>query len=204
MTTLYPVRFLVVRPERFTRLQLLIRFVASIALGMVGLTFGGAFMFAFVGLPAYAASRLSSVGPASFRDDDGPRVLRVLHWCIAVSAWAGLTVEHLPGRGPGEMVSLQLERDASFAPTPGAAIARVFTGLPSAFVLMLACCVGALVWLWAALTVLFSERVGRRAPAFLEGLQRWSARLLCYQASLVADYPPFALSDDAPGGAHGA
>lgn len=55
--------------------------------------------------------------------------------------------------------------------------------------------VGMLVWLWAALSILFTLHVGGGAFHFLEGLQRWTMRLLVYQASLVEAYPPFSFGD---------
>jgi len=43
--------------------------------------------------------------------------------------------------------------------------------------------------------ILVAQRVGPHAFAYLVGLQRWSIRLLAYQASLVDEYPPFSLSE---------
>jgi hypothetical protein len=93
-------------------------------------------------------------------------------------------------------VTLEIQRTA--LPTPSSALWRVVTGLPSALVLAILCWIGVVVWLWAALTVLFTERVGRGAFNYLVGLQRWSIRLLAYQASLVDEYPPFSFSDVPP------
>jgi hypothetical protein len=193
--TSYPVHYSVRQPERFTRLQLLIRVVAFIALGAVGLSFGSFFMFAYLALPVYAASRLASRDDASaYLDEDGPRVVKALHWFAALCAWAGLITDTLPSRQPGEAVSLQVENTAA-RPTAPSAIWRVLVGLPSALILMLLYCVGGFVWLWAALSILFTERVGRGAFEYLVGLQRWTVRLLAYQASLVDEYPPFSFSD---------
>jgi hypothetical protein len=197
MTT-YPVRYNVKQPERFTRLQLLTRVVAFIALGALGLSFGSLFAFAFLALPVYAASRLAYRDDArAYLDEDGPRVVKALHWFAALSAWAGLITEALPGRQPEEAVSLRVE-DTGVRPTAPSAIWRVLLGLPSALVLMLLYWVGAFVWLWAALSILVTERVGRGAFDYLVGLQRWTVRLLAYQASLVDDYPPFSFSDIPP------
>ena len=126
-------------------------------------------------------------------------LVRALRWFAAVSAWCGLTADHLPGRSPDETVAVELHGGTA-RPTPRAAIARVLTGLPSALVLALLGCIGNLVWLWAALSILVHERVGPRAFAYLAGLQRWSVRLLAYQAALVDDYPPFSFADDAATG----
>lgn len=196
--TSYPVRYSVSRPERFTRLQLLIRVVAFIALGALGLSFGSLFAFAYLALPVYAASRLAYRDDArSYLDEDGPRVVRALHWFAALCAWAGLISETLPGRQPDEAVDLRVQNTAQ-NPTSPSAILRVLVGLPSALILMLLYSIGALVWLWAALSILVTERVGQGSFDYLVGLQRWTVRLLAYQASLIDDYPPFSFSDVSP------
>lgn len=196
--TSYPVRYSVIRPERFTRLQLLIRVVAFIALGALGLSFGSLFAFAYLALPVYAASRLAYRDDArSYLDEDGPRVVTALHWFAALCAWAGLISETLPGRQPDEAVDLRVENTAQH-PTSPSAILRVLVGLPSALLLMLLYSIGALVWLWAALSILVTERVGQGSFDYLVGLQRWTVRLLAYQASLIDDYPPFSFADVSP------
>lgn len=193
----YPVHFLVERPARFTRLQLAVRLVAFCALGVLGLSFGMVFGFAYLALPAFAASRLAAARDADgYVARDGPRIVQALRWFAAVSAWAALTAEHLPGRSPTETVTLELEGEPH--PTASTALWRVLSGLPSALVLGLLGALGVLVWLWAALTILVSERVGDGAFHYLSGLQRWSVRLLAYQASLVDEYPPFSFAEAPP------
>ena len=46
------------------------------------------------------------------------------------------------------------------------------------------------------LTVLFTERIPPSILAFQRGVLRWNARLVAYHASLVEEYPPFALDTD--------
>lgn len=195
----YPVHYHVERPEHFTRIQLLIRFVAFIALGMLGLSFGSVFLFAFIALPVFAASRLASRGDSdSYVKEDGPKVVRVIHWFAALSAWCGLVAERLPGGKPGELVELRIDDDAAGEPHTSSAIGRVITGIPSALVLCVLGFIGSFVWLWAALSILVKNRVGPGAFNYLVGLQRWCIRLLAYQASLVDEYPPFSFSDSTP------
>ncbi len=192
----YPVHYRVVGAPRFTRLQLLMRVLAFCALGIVGLSFGMAFTFAFIALPVVAASRLAVKDARAYLRDDAPWIAKALHWFAAVCAWAGLITDRLPARSPDETIQLSIEGRGE--PTSPSAVWRVATGLPSAFVLALLCAIGVLVWLWAALSVLFTERVGPGAHQYLVGLQRWSVRLLAYQASLVDEYPPFSFSDPPP------
>ena len=194
----YPVHYFVPRPTHFTRLQLLLRIIAFCAVGMLGLSFGAVFFAGYLLLPIYAATRISSAGGEAYVRDDSSRILSALRWFAAVSAWAGLIAERPPTDSPEEIVSLEVERNAAAAPTTNSALWRLLTGLPSAIVLSFLFSLGTLVWLWAAFTVLLSERVGERAFGFLVGLQRWSVRLLTYQASLVDEYPPFSFGDTQP------
>ncbi len=193
----YPVHYTVEPPPRFSRLQLLGRVVAFCALGMLGLSFGALFAFLFLILPAYAGSRLATrdFDPATYATEDGPRVLKLLSWFAALSAWTGLVAEHLPSSTPTETIHLDVTRPANLSPM--AALLRVFTGIPSAIVLGILCWFGVFVWLWAATTILVGERVGSHAFRYLAGLQRWSIRLLAYQASLVDAYPPFSFTESA-------
>jgi hypothetical protein len=194
--TFHPVHYAVPRPPYFSRLQLLLRLIAFCAIGMLGLSFGAVFAAAYVALPAFAAARISAEGGVRYVERDGPHVVAALRWLAAVSAWAGLIAEQPPLSSPEETVHLEIEsRPMGTAST---ALWRLVTGLPSAFALTILCWLGVLVWMWAALTVLLRERVDERAFRYLVGLQRWSIRLLAYQASLVDEYPPFSFEDVAP------
>jgi hypothetical protein len=191
--SMYPVHYQLVPPPRFTRGQLLIRIVAFGVLGVLGVSFGSVFCFAYFALPVYAAIRLGIVDPDTYATRDGERLTRILHWFAAICAWAGLTAEHLPAKRPEETVELAIA--PSGRPTSMSALARIITGIPSAFALAVLGVLGGLVWLWAALSILIHERVGDGAFHFLAGLQRWSVRLLAYQAALVDEYPPFSFED---------
>ena len=72
----YPVHYAIDRPERFTRVQLAARLIAFIALGVIGLSFGTVFVFAYLALPVFAASRLAAnPDPERYLGQDGPRVV---------------------------------------------------------------------------------------------------------------------------------
>jgi hypothetical protein len=191
--TIHPVRYHVEPPPSFTRLQVLIRMIAFCALGILGVSFGSVFVFAYLALPVFAATRVSSYGAPRYLEEDGPRIAHLLRWLAAICAWTGLVVDRLPSARADEAVHLEIETNAH--PTASSAAWRVLTGLPSAFALALLCFIGAFVWFWAALTILLTERIGEHAFRYLVGLQRWSLRLLAYQASLVDDYPPFSFAD---------
>ncbi len=197
MTT-YPVHYGVDRPAHFARLQLAIRLIAFLALGVLGISFGTVFLFAYLALPVYAAARLGGRDPAGYARHDAPRILDALRWYAALAAWAGLIAEHLPGRSPSEIVRLEIDGEPPPPHSAGQALVRVITGIPSALVLCLLGWIGMFVWLWAALSILLFQRVGQGAFDYLVGLQRWSMRLLAYQASLVDEYPPFSFGDVPP------
>ena len=199
MTTSYPVHYSVEHPPRFSRINLLLRVLVFVAIGVLGLSFGSVFFFAYLALPVIAAIRISGAGGAdAYLRQDGPLVIAALRWLAAICAWAGLITERLPGRSPSETVTVELDETMHRPPTPGSAIWRVIAGIPSALVLAVLGWIGCFVWLWAALSILVNERVGPGAFHYLVGLQRWSIRLLAYQASLVDEYPPFSFSDSAP------
>jgi len=196
----YPVHFAAIAPSRFTRLQLGLRLLAGLALGVIGVSAGGLFCLLYLLLPIAAAVRIATRG--SSRDyalEDGPRVLLLLRWLASVTSWLGLAVERLPHDSPNETIRLSI--DGTPSQSAGAAALRTLWGLPSALVLALLSLFGFLVWLWAALSILIGESMAQSAWAYLAGLQRYGYRLLAYQAALVDDYPPFALSEtsDLPG-----
>lgn len=193
----YPVHYHVAKPAHFTRIQLLVRVVAFCALGLLGLSFGSVFWFGYLALPAFAAIRLATKPAEAYLDQDGARIYRIMHWFAAISAWFALISDRLPEKSPDETVDFSIA--PAGRPSPGAAIARVIVGLASGFVLALLGFLGVFVWLWAAVSILLTEHVGDTAYEYLVGLQRWSVRLLAYQASLVDEYPPFSFAD---GGNH--
>lgn len=192
----YPLRYHLERPPTYSRVQLLVRLLAFCVLGMLGTSFGSLFALGYLALPVFAAIRLASRDPALYAREDGPRILTGLRWLAAVAAWTALVAETLPAREPSETLSLEL--DGFTHPTPTTAMWRLIRGIPSALVLAVLGAIGVLVWLWAALTILVDRRVGARAFWYLSGLQRWSIRLLAYQASLVDEYPPFSLDEVGP------
>ena len=191
----YPVHFAAQPAERFTRLQLGLRILALIAIGVTGASTGGLYCILYLGLPVLAAVRIATLGSAAaYASGDGPLILAGLRWAAAVTSWLGLAVENLPQKSPDEV--MRLEISGTPAASPGTAALRILLGLPSAFVLGVLSFVGFFVFCWAAVTIVFGQRVAPSAWAYLVGLQRWSYRLLAYQAALVDEYPPFALSED--------
>jgi hypothetical protein len=192
----HPVHYIVEKPQAYSRVQLVVRILAFVVLGMLGASLGSLFVIAWFILPLVAAARLAGRDAEEYLDTDGPRVIRALQWFAAIYGWFGLVVERLPSRDPEETVMVTVEAGGS--PSSSSSLMRLVLGLPSALMLALLGMVGSLVWLWAALSVLVDQRIGDRTFAFLAGIQRWAVRLLAYQASLVDAYPPFSFEDAPP------
>ncbi len=191
MATEYPVTFDVTRPEKFERPHVFLRivvgvivsFVASWAIGLVYLVF-----------PVIAAIFVSQKGGEKYLAEDGPRVTRWLRWVVAVYAYLGLLTDRFPTEKPEEIVRFEVRTGGS--PTVGSALLRLIYSIPSAIVLSVLGIVSAVIWVIAAIMVLVQESYSEGLYNFQRGVLRWEARLLGYHASLVDEYPPFALDTE--------
>ncbi|MCK6591021.1 MAG: DUF4389 domain-containing protein [Polyangiaceae bacterium] len=195
----YPVSFHVTRPEKFDRVQLLLRVVVLAALSCLGATLGAVMGFAYFALPLVAAILISQRGPAGYIERSAPRVARALAWLMAVFAYFFLLTDRLPLDEPD--ISASLEVAPRGTPTVGAALLRFITSLPSAFIFGLLCLIAYIVWLISALLIVITETYPPGLYDFQCGVLRWQARLLAYHAALVDKYPPFSFE---PGAAEGA
>lgn len=191
--TSYPVSFSVTRPERFDRLGLGLRIVLLLVLSVVGITMGAIFGLLYLGLPVVAAIALRHGDTARFHAEDAPRLTRALRWVMGASAYLALLTDRFPETDAD--VRFAIEPGAwSFAgrgPTVGGALVRILSGIPSALVLGILGFAAWVVWLVAAVLILFTEHYPEGLFAFQCGVLRWQARLLAYQASLVEAYPPY-------------
>jgi hypothetical protein len=188
----YPVRYAVDKPDRFTRFGLVLRVLVLLTLGAFGVSLAAIFFVVCLSLPAVAGGLLADRGTRGYLATDAPRILRVLRWLAAIYGWLGWATDALPSRSPVDTIRVDVEIGSTT--TPRAALARMLLGVPSMLALTLLAFVAAIVWLWAALSVLLTERIGDGPYHFLVGMQRWGVRLLAYQAALVDDYPPFSLA----------
>ncbi|HET7505939.1 MAG TPA: DUF4389 domain-containing protein [Kofleriaceae bacterium] len=195
----HPVHLDVSSPARFDRIQLLLRFAITIAMGWIGATAGWVTCALFLGLPIYAAVLVSTRGPQAYVTEHGPRLWRVLHWLLAFSAYMLLLTDRFPVNEPADV-----HTDLAYTgqPTTSSALLRLILSIPSAFVLALLGFVSFILYLVGAVTILAHETVPPSVLAFQRGILRWQARLLAYHASLVDEYPPFSFDDLAQPGAH--
>ena len=186
----YPVTFDATRPEKFERPQIFLRILLWILLSwIVGLAF-------FV-LPIAAAIYISQKGSEKFLEEDGPKMTGWLRWIMAFYAYLAIVTDRFPSEKAEELVKFEVR--TSGTPTVGSALLRLIYSIPSAFVLGLLGIVSEILWIIAAVMVLVQENYPDGIYNFQRGIVRWEARLLGYHASLVEQYPPFALDMEAEG-----
>ena len=191
MATAYPVTFDVDRPEKFERPQVFLRIlvaviVYTVASGILGLV--------YLAVPVVAAIFVSQKGSEKYLEEDGPRVTRWLRWIVAFYAYLGILTDRFPTEKPEEIVRFEVQ--TSGTPTVGSALLRLIYSIPSAIVLLILSIASAVIWLIAAVMVLIQEKYPEGLYDFQRGILRWEARLLGYHASLVEQYPPFALDTE--------
>ena len=114
-----------------------------------------------------------------------------LRWVLALYAYLGLLTDRFPTEKPEEIVRFEIKTGG--APTAGSALLRLIYSIPSAVVLGLLGIVSAVILVIAAVMVLIQENYPDGLYNFQRGVLRWEARLLGYHASLVDQYPPFAV-----------
>jgi len=191
MATAYPVTFDVDRPEKFERPQVFLRIlvaviVYTVASGILGLV--------YLAVPAVAAVFVSQKGGEKYLAEDGPRVTGWLRWIVSFYAYLGILTDRFPTEKPEEIVRFEVQTGGT--PTVGSALLRLIYSIPSAIVLAILSIVSAVIWLIAAVMVLIQESYPEGLYDFQRGILRWEARLLGYHASLVEQYPPFALDTE--------
>ena len=191
MVANYPVIFDVARPEKFERPQVFLRILIFVILSFLGGVFGWLVGLVYIAFPALAAIFISRKGGERFLEEDGPRMTRWLRWIMAVYTYLGILTDRFPTEKPEEIVRFEVQTGGT--PTVGSALLRLIYSIPSAFVLALLGIVASVIWLIAAVLVLIRENYPAGLYDFHRGVHRWGARLLAYHASLVDQYPPFAL-----------
>ncbi len=187
----YPVVFDIARPEKFERPQVLLRVLILIIVSIVTGALGWIFGLVYLLLPVLAAILVSNRGSQRFIEEEGPRLTGWLRWLIAFYAYLSILTDRFPTEKPEEIVRFEVRTGGS--PTVGSALLRLIYSIPNAFVFLLLGIVSVVVWLIAAVMVLILEDYPDGLYNFQRGILRWEARLLGYHASLVDQYPPFAL-----------
>ena len=202
MATDYPVTFDVARPERLERPHVFLRILVAVILSILAGAIGWIFGLVYLVLPVVAAIFVSQKGGEKYLAEDGPRVTGWLRWIVAFYAYLGILTDRFPTEKPEEIVRFEVQ--AGGTPTVGSALLRLIYSIPSALVLSILAIVSAVIWIIAAVMVLVQEDYPDGLYNFQRGILRWEARLLGYHASLVEQYPPFALDTEAEAGGEAA
>jgi hypothetical protein len=195
----YGASFEIAPPQKFDRVHIAIR-----VLILLILTFALAFMewhyaVVYLAIPVVAAILISQSGAERYLAEAHENMTKWLRYLLAFYAYIGLLTDRLPNEEPKE--TLHFEVATSGSPTAGSTLLRIILAIPSAIVLGLLGIVAAILMLYAAIMILIQETYPEGVYNFLRGVLRWEARLLAYMASLVDEYPPFALDTQSEGAA---
>lgn len=175
----------------FDRVQVLIRILLTIVLGWLGVTMGWLVWGLYLVLPVVAAISIS-LDRDRFRQVVAPRIAAGLSWLLELSAYMMLLTDRFPAGDETTRIELPITGQ----PTVGSALWRLVTSLPSGVVLIVLWFVSSVLWLVAALAVIFGASVPASILGYQRGVLRWQARLVAYHASLVDDYPPLEIDTD--------
>jgi hypothetical protein len=179
-----------VRPERFTRPQVILRFFALMALGIIGRPLGSLIALAYLLVPLIAAARIGDRGGARYLSQSAPSAARELWYAFDALAFLMLLTDQLPQKN---IHAVRFEVQAQGSPTVTSALLRLIASAPEAFVLMMLGFISGFTWLIAALCVLIYRDYPDWIFAYHRAVLRFAARLFAYHASLVDRYPPLAL-----------
>lgn len=189
MTTAYPVTFDVQRPAKFERPQVALRILVTLLLTAVAGAVGWIFGIFYLAVPVLAAVLISQGASALYFQDT--RMPMVLRWYLALYCYLAVLIDRFPTDEPDKIITFEVSPSGS--PTVGSALMRLILSIPSALVLVLLGVIGAVIWVIAVISILIREDYSDGLYNFQLGIMRWHARLLAYHASLVDEYPPFAL-----------
>ena len=188
--TAYPVRFNVTRPEKFDRTQVALRLLVILVLSVLGGIIGWSLGLVYLALPVLAAVLISQKGGARYLEDRGGPVMTLLQWYLALYTYLSMLADKFPSE-PEEIISFEVRTQGT--PSVGSALLRLIFSIPSAIVLALLGIIAMFIWIVAVVSVLINESYSEGLYNLQLGIMRWHARLLGYHASLVDQYPPFAL-----------
>jgi hypothetical protein len=189
----YPVTLELQLEERFERMQLLLRLLVCMAIGVLHQSMGGIFGALYLLLPVVVAILISRKGGAGFLDEDSHWLVLSLEWVIGLYAYLLFVTDRFPL--PSQPRHARLIVQPTGTPSVGHALARLLLSIPHAFVLAILGLVSGIVWLLAAVMILFTERYPSGLHAFQRKYVAWMARFFVYHASLVEAYPPFSFDD---------
>lgn len=164
-----------------------IRLLLLMALGAIGCS--SIYWLAYLTLPALAALLILQRGADRYVFEDGAAIARGLRWLAAAYSYLWLLTDELPTTSTTSPVTLEIVAGGS--PTAGSALLRLVRSLPALALLILLSLIAGLLWFFAALSILVSQRVPPALAEFLTAALRYQFRLIAYHLSLVDRYPAF-------------
>ncbi len=194
----YPVQFSVDRPERFQRVQLLLRLALWLALYWFGSGLG---WFVYLGGPIITAVLVAQRGGRGFQERHGERYRKALSFIMGVNAYLLFASDGLPIWGKEGPTRLRIESTGT--PTVGSALVRLIRVIPHGVVLVILWVVAGIAALVALFTIVVSGSVPEGIRRFQIGVLVWEAWTLAYLVSMVEEYPPFRF-EAPPAGSEGA
>jgi Domain of unknown function (DUF4389) len=197
--TSYAATFDITPPQKFDRVHIAIRVLIAIVLaipaGLIGWLYGAVYL----AVPVVAAILISQRGAERYLAEANENMTKWLRYLLSFYAYMGLLTDRLPNEEPKETLHFEVATNGS--PTAGSTLLRIILAIPSAIVLGLLGIVAGILVLFAAIMILIQETYPEGVYNYLRGVLRWEARLLAYVASLVDEYPPFALDMQSEGAA---
>ena len=193
----YAATFDIAPPQKFDRVHVAIRVLIFIVMAILGGVIGWLYGAVYLAIPVAAAILISQRGAEGYLAGANDNMTRWIRYLLAFYAYMGLLTDRLPNEEPKETLHFEVQTGGS--PTAGSALLRIILAIPSAFVLGLLGIVAGILMLVAAIMVLVQENYPEGVYNFLRGVVRWEARLFAYIASLVDEYPPFALDTQPEG-----
>jgi hypothetical protein len=193
----YAATFDIAQPQKFDRVQIAIRILIVVVLSILGGLVSWLYGAVYLAVPVVAAILISQRGAERYLAEAGENMAKWLRLLLAFYAYMGLLTDRLPNEEPKETLHFEVATNGS--PTAGSTLLRIILAIPSAFVLMLLGIVAAVLMLIAAVMILIQETYPEGIYKYLRGVLRWEARLFAYMASLVDEYPPFALDMESEG-----
>jgi hypothetical protein len=189
--TSYPVIFDTTRPEKFDRTQVVIRILVVLLLSILAGAFGWLLGIVYLAIPVIAAILISQKGAEGYLGEKGGVNMTLLQWYFAIYSYLLLLTDRFPTDNPQNEIRFEVTPTGS--PTVGSALLRLIFSIPSAIVVGILGIAGFVVLIIAVISVLIQEQYSEGLYNFQLGIMRWQARLMGYHASLVDEYPPFAL-----------
>ncbi len=185
-----PVQITIESPERFEPVQIVVRLVLALALGLLGVTAGWLACTLYIVLPALAAVFISSRGSDQYLRDVAPVLSRVLAWVVGFHAYMVMVVDR-PQIAESSKVRVVIH--AGGHPRVHSALLRLITSLPAALLLALLLVPAGLFSVIGVVTILLARTQPESLLRFQGAVVCFAGRLAAYHGSLVDAYPHFTM-----------